>query len=46
MSNYISRATSAICWGKKPHKRYSGCAGKGGMTTNYVIYHKEDKENA
>jgi hypothetical protein len=42
-SNYIDGAKSSVKWGKKPRKFYKGCAGKGGATTNAVIFHKEDK---
>lgn len=34
-SNYIDSATSSLCWGKSPYKRYKGVAGKGGKTTNF-----------
>ena len=36
-SNAIDPATSPIRWGKHASKKYLGCAGKGGDTTNFEI---------
>lgn len=36
-SNAIAPAASKIRWGKRINKKYQGCAGKGGATTNFVI---------
>lgn len=35
--NSVDPATSPIRWGESVFKKYRGCAGKGGATTNYVI---------
>ena len=43
-TNAIDPAASSVRWGKSAFKKYSGCAGKGGVTTNFFI--KEDKTNA
>lgn len=34
-TNAIDPATSSLKWGKSAFKKYLGCAGKGGKTTNY-----------
>ena len=36
-SNAIAPAVSKVRWGKRINKKYPGCAGKGGATTNFVI---------
>jgi hypothetical protein len=45
MNNAVDAATSSFCWGKKPNKRYSGVAGKGGSTTNFEIKDGDRKES-
>ena len=45
MNNSVDGATSPYCWGKKPHKKYKGVAGKGGYTTNFEIKDGDRKEN-
>lgn len=44
MTNAVDGATSSRCWGKKPHKKYKGVAGKGGHTTNCVLKDSDKKE--
>ena len=34
-NNAIDPAASSARWGKSAFKKYLGCAGKGGKTTNY-----------
>ena len=40
----IIKASNAVRWGNSPYKKYLGCAGKGGKTTNFFI--KEGKKDA
>ena len=45
-SNAIDGASSSLLWGKKRCKLYKGVAGKGGNTTNGIIFSKEENKNA
>lgn len=43
-TNTIDPASSSVRWGKSAFKKYLGCAGKEGATTNF--FSKEDKTYA